>query len=109
MGLQLRNKTPKRRVMAKLHEDRAPATRTNDVWAMDFVHDPLTTGHKLRTLTVVDTYSRLSQVVDLRFRYRGEDVVATLEKACLKTSYPKTIEVDNGSEFISRYMDLWAF
>ena len=39
LDLQLRNKTPKRRVKAKLREDRAPATRPNDVWAMDFVHD----------------------------------------------------------------------
>lgn len=41
MGLQLRNKTPKRRVRAKLREDRHPATRPNEVWAMDFVHDQL--------------------------------------------------------------------
>ena len=59
LGLQLRNKTPKRRVKAKLREDRAPAIRPNDVWAMDFVHDQLATGRKLRILTVVDTYSRL--------------------------------------------------
>ena len=109
LGLQLRNKTPKRRVKAKLREDRAPAIRPNDVWAMDFVHDQLATGRKLRILTVVDTFSRLSPVVDPRFSYRGEDVVATLEKACRKIGYPKTIRVDNGSEFISRDMDLWAY
>ena len=108
LGLQLRNKTPKRRVKAKLREDRAPAIRPNDVWAMDFVHDQLATGRKLRILTVVDTYSRLSPVVDPRFSYRGEDVVATLDQACRKIGYPKTIRVDNGSEFISRDMDLWA-
>jgi putative transposase len=39
MGLQLRNKTPKRRVKAKLREDRQSATRANETWAMDFVHD----------------------------------------------------------------------
>lgn len=77
MGLQLRNKTPKRRVKAKLREDRTTAVRPNDVWAMDFVHDQLATGRKLRILTVVDTFSPLSPVVDLRLSYRGEDVVAT--------------------------------
>ncbi|WP_429771131.1 IS3 family transposase [Aurantiacibacter flavus] len=109
LGLQLRNKTPKRRVKAKLREDRTTAVRPNDVWAMDFVHDQLATGRKLRILTVVDTFSRLSPVVDPRFSYRGEDVVATLERACRKIGYPKTIRVDNGSEFISRDMDLWAY
>ena len=76
---------------------------------MDFVHDQLATGRKLRILTVVDTFSRLSPVVDPRFSYRGEDVVATPERACREIGYPKTIRVDNGSEFISRDMDLWAY
>ena len=35
MGLQLRNKTPKRRVKAKLREDRTDGIRPNDVWAVD--------------------------------------------------------------------------
>ncbi|WP_425511334.1 IS3 family transposase [Sphingobium fontiphilum] len=109
LGLQLRNKTPKRRVKAKLREDRAPAVRPNDVWAMDFVHDQLATGRKLRILTVVDTFSRFSPVIDARFSYRGEDVVATLDRTCRKVGYPKTIRVDNGSEFVSRDMDLWAY
>ena len=41
LGLQLRNKTPKRRVKAKLRDDRAEAAGPNNVWAMDFVHDQL--------------------------------------------------------------------
>jgi putative transposase len=49
MGLQLRKKTPKRRVQAKLRENRQLATRPNETWAMDFVHDQLVTGRKLPT------------------------------------------------------------
>jgi putative transposase len=41
MGLQLRNKTAKRRVKAKLREDRQSATQPNETWAMDFVHGQL--------------------------------------------------------------------
>ena len=59
LGLQLRNKTPKRRVKAKLRDDRQEAVGPNDVWAMDFVHDQLATGKKIRVLTMVDTFSRL--------------------------------------------------
>ena len=55
LGLQLRNKKPKGRFKAKPREDRALAIRPNDVWALDFVHDQLATGRKLRFLTVVDT------------------------------------------------------
>jgi putative transposase len=63
LGLQLRNKTPKRRVKAKLRDDRRPATRANETWAMDFVHDQLATGRKVRVLTIVDTFSRFSPVL----------------------------------------------
>ena len=109
LGMQLRNKTPKRRVKAKLREDRAEAVGPNDVWAMDFVHDQLAMGRKIRVLTVVDTYSRYVPVLDPRFSYRGEDVVTALDRICRQIGYPATIRVDQGSEFISRDMDLWAY
>ncbi len=109
LGLQLRSKTPKRRVKAKLRDDRKEATRAHETWAMDFVHDQLATGSKLRILTVVDLFSRFSPVIDPRFSYRGEDVVATLERVCAEVGYPDSIRVDQGSEFISRDLDLWAY
>ena len=109
MGLQLRNKTPKRRVKAKLREDRQPPASANETWAMDFVHDQLATGKKLRVLTVVDAFSRFSPIIDPRFSYRGEDVVQALERTCKRVGYPKSIRVDQGSEFVSRDLDLWAY
>jgi putative transposase len=73
------------------------------------VHDQLATGTKIRILTIVDTFSRYMPVLDPRFSYRAENLVRTLDEACAKTGYPKTIRVDNGSEFISRDLDLWAY
>ena len=108
-GLQLCNKRAKRRVKAKLRDDRCAATRPNETWLMDFVHDQLATGKKIRVLTVVDTFSRFSPIIDPRFSYRAEDVVARLEQSCAVMGYPKTIRVDQGSEFISRDLDLWAY
>lgn len=75
---------------------------------MDFVHDQLATGRKLRVLTIVDSWSRFSPAVDPRFGYRGEDVVATLERVCREHGCPQSIRVDQGSKFISRDLDLWA-
>ena len=70
MGLQLRNKTPKRRVTAKLRSDRTTATAVNDIWAMDFVHDQLLKqGTKIRALTIVDTFSRFSPAGEPRFNF----------------------------------------
>jgi putative transposase len=109
MGLQIRSKVPKRRVKARLRNDRAVATQVIQTWAMDFVHDQLATGRKLRVLTVVDTFSRFCPVLDARFSYRGEDVVETLEGVCRQVGYPKAIRADQGSEFISRDLDVWAY
>ena len=107
--LQLRKKTPRRRVKAALRDDRAPPSRAHQTWAMDFVHDQLATGSKLRILTIVDVFSRFSPTIDPRFSYCGEDVVATLERVCAEVGYPDSIRVDQGSEFISRDLDLWAY
>ena len=105
----LTNQTPKRRVKAKLREGRVEARQINETWAMDFVHDQLATGRKIRVLTIIDTYSRFSPAVDPRFSYRGEDVVQTLERVCRIVGYPKAVRVDQGSELISRNLDLWAY
>lgn len=61
---------------------------------MDFVHDQLATGRKMRVLTVVDTFSRYVPVLDARYSYRGEDVVATLDRVCVNIGYPRMIRVD---------------
>ena len=109
LGLQLRNKTPKRRVKAKLRDDRRPATRSNETWAMDFVHDQLATGRKLRVLTIVDIFSRFSPALEPRFTFRGTDVVEILERVCNEVGFPATIRVDQGTEFVSRDLDVWAY
>ena len=44
-------------------------------------------GRKLRILTIVDTNSRYCPATGVRFRYRGEDVVRTLERICTRVSY----------------------
>jgi transposase InsO family protein len=51
---------------AKLRDDRRPATQSNETWAMDFVHNQLATGRKLRVLTIVDIFSRFSPSLEPR-------------------------------------------
>ena len=99
---------------AKLRDDRKDSiqineTWANETWAMDFVHDQLATGTKIRILTIVDTFSRFSPVIDPRHSYRAEDDVQTLERVCKMMGYQKTIRVDQGSEFVSWDLDFWAY
>jgi putative transposase len=76
---------------------------------MDFVHDQLATGRKLRVLTVIDIFSRFSPALAPRFTFRGTDVVESLEGVCNAVGFPATISVDQGSEFVSRDFDVWAY
>ncbi|MFQ3666990.1 MAG: hypothetical protein SNJ79_13340 [Sphingomonadaceae bacterium] len=78
LGLQLRNKAPKRRVKAKLREERLPALPPDDVWPMNFGHDQRATARKWRIPAVSEICSRFSPLIDARFRCRGKDMVATL-------------------------------
>jgi transposase InsO family protein len=73
------------------------------------VHDQLATGSKLRILTVVDTFSRFSPAVVPWFGFRAPDVIEVLERVCSEVGYPASIRIDQGSEFFSRDLDLWAY
>jgi putative transposase len=108
-SLQLRNKSPKRKVSAKLREDRVVATAPNECWSMDFLSDQLFDGRKIRVLAIVDNFTRLSPAIDVRLSYRGADVVQTLQRVASIYGRPKRIRVDNGPEFISKELDLWAY
>jgi putative transposase len=109
MSLQLRNKSPKRKVTAKLREGREAPMARNDVWAMDFVHDQLFDATKVRVLTILDTFTKFSPAIEPRFNWRGTGVVEVLERICKQVGFPRAIRVDQGPEFISKDLDLWAY
>jgi putative transposase len=109
MSLQLRNKSPKRKVKAKLREDREAPSARNDVWAMDFVHDQLFDATKVRVLTILDAFTKFSPAIVPRLSWRGTGVVEVLERVCKEVGFPRTIRVDQGPEFISKDLDLWAY
>ncbi len=76
---------------------------------MDFVSDELFNGHRIRSLTVVDNFSRESLAITVDHRLNGHDVVATMDYLELSVGLPKRIQVDNGSEFISKALDKWTY
>jgi hypothetical protein len=80
-GLQMRLKPPRRRVMAKLRDDRSNATGPNQVWAMDWMHDELFDGLRLWVLTVVDTWSRMWSVMRVCRSATAVQVIDALEQA----------------------------
>lgn len=108
-GLQMRHKPPRRRVTAKLRDDRSTATGPNQVWAMDWMHDELFDGRRIWVLTVVDTWSRVCPVMRVTRSATAMTVIDALEEARHGFGLPHTIRVDQGCQFTSKELDLWAY
>ena len=66
-------------------------------------------GRRFRALTVVDNWSRHSQLIEVDFTLTGTKVVMALERITKRSGYPHMITVDNGSEFASKALDAWAY
>ena len=85
------------------------AKRPGQRWTMDFVHDTLADGRSFRTLNLTDTFTRqcLGQEVDTSLS--GKRVVRLLDRAVAEHGLPDEIQMDNGPEFRSKALDLWAY
>ena len=108
-GLTLRHKPRRRRCAATNRRERSKPTEPNEVWSLDFVADQLADGRRFQALTVVDVFTRESLAIEVGQSPKGEDVVRVLSKLGSQRAVPKTLFCDNGTEFTSQAMDLWAY
>jgi len=109
-GLSLRHKRPKRHVSATNRTLNQTAVAKDECWSMDFVADQLFTGRRIRALTIVDNFSRECLNITVNHSLKGEDVVGVMCYIYQQAKrIPKRIKVDNGSEFISKVLDKWAY
>ena len=96
--------------MAAHRQERPQLTAPHQCWSMDFVSDQLFDGRRFRALTLVDNYSRECLEIEVGQSLKGFDVVDVMERIKqLRGVVPKRIQVDNGSEFISKVLDKWAY
>lgn len=109
-GLNLRSKRPRRSKSGAHRLERPQLDRMNQCWSMDFVTDNLFDGRRFRALTIVDNYSRKCLAIRVGQSLRGSDVVDVLEDLNVRLGViPERIQTDNGSEFISKELDRWAY
>jgi putative transposase len=109
-GLNLRSKRPKRNRASAHRLERPQLSTINQCWSMDFVADQLFDERKFRALTIVDNYSRKCLAIHVGQSLKGEDVVGVMEQIKYEQkTVPLRIQVDNGSEFISKALDKWAY
>jgi len=107
-GLEVRTKRRKR-IAGHARVPLGAAGEPNEQWSLDFVHARFEDGRPFRVLTAIDNFSRQNVILEPLKRASGQDVAAALDRAAGGRGYPKSIRVDNGSEFYSKAMDQWAY
>jgi putative transposase len=108
-GLQLPRKRAKKRHVPTGWCRPYEATRPNEIWAMDFVHDKTKQGGKIKFLTVIDEGCRECLEIRAEKRMTGRDVLETLDELMQEYGKPEYIRTDNGSEFISKELRKWLY
>lgn len=107
-GLSLRVR-PKKKLRSHLRLVLQTATRPNEIWSMDFVHDNISDGRRFRCFNLVDDFTRESLVMHVERSIRSGDLVNIFEQLKSSRGLPKTVRCDNGPELTAIDMDLWAF
>jgi putative transposase len=105
-GLMVR--TQKRKKAAAARVPLPAATRPNQRWSMDFIHDRLADQRCFRVLTVVDQFTRECVLLLADQSLTAAKVTVALDRVIAERGAPESITVDNGSEFASSLMDRWA-
>jgi len=107
-GLVLRRRKRRRKAcITRLKPD--VVLRPNQRWSMDFVHDQLSNGRRLRCLTIIDNYTRECVALEVDTSLTGTRVARVLDRLTDVRGLPEIITVDNGSEFTGKSMDKWAY
>ena len=102
----------RRRRKLRAQSERVPLTRPlepNEIWSMDFVMDQLADGRRLKCLTVLDDCSKESVAIAADTSIPGGYVTRVLDAIAPQRGLPKAIRVDNGPEFRSKAMAVWAY
>jgi putative transposase len=105
-GLAVRRRERKRLARDRV---RMPVlTRPNQEWAIDFVTDALATGRAIRSLTVLDDFTKEAPAIEVDTSLSGLRVTRVLDRIIAERGKPEGLRLDNGPEFTSRCFIAWA-
>jgi putative transposase len=107
-GLQLaRRAKRRRRAIGRVTPAEMP-TAPGQRGSMDFVHDVLANGRRIRVLTVVDDFTRECLALEVDSSLTGQRVARTLGRLRESGKLPSVMVCENGTEFTSRAMLTWS-
>lgn len=99
----------KRRGVSVEREALSLPTAPNQVWSMDFVMDALSSGRRLKCLTIVDDFTKESVDLVVDHSIPGQYVTRVLDRVACFRGYPEAIRTDQGPEFTGKALDQWAY
>lgn len=76
---------------------------------MDWMYDEIFDGRRIWELPVIDIWSRVCPVMRVCRSPTALEVVDALEEARRFVDLPRAIRVDQGCQFTSKELDLWAY
>ena len=88
----------KRRKVKRPAQERVPlqlARNINEVLSMDFVSDSLSSGRRIKCLTVVDDFSKESVDITVDYGISGQYVTRVLDQVARFRGYPAAVRTDN--------------
>lgn len=108
LGLKVRPRR-KRHVRYVRGNKVLPVNAPNERWSLDFMHDTLANGRKIRTLMVIDDFTRECLAIAVATSFSSKGVIRILESIEFDNGVlPQTLRFDNGPELSSRAMLLWG-
>ena len=106
-NLQVRKRVKRRVALGR--GDPAPiVSQMNQRWSLDFMHDTLESGRRIRTLNIVDDFTRECLAIEVDTSLSGPRVARVLDAIAAVRGYPETLVMDNGTELTSVAMLCWA-
>jgi putative transposase len=107
MGLNIRIK-PKKRLPKRIPQPLMQPESANLSWSVDFMSDSLSSGRAFRTLNIIDDFNREALWIEVDTSLPAERVIRVLEMLIAWRGVPRQIRLDNGPEFISHRLEVWA-